>query len=933
LFLIIFDFCTGNEYHRLDYSTDISQLSGAPQSEFIYEGSEIRLRHYFYHNDAGLLVKTIMDDGYRTDPNCLDGVTERHITNIVYSFASTLQPTIEYVQETFLDLKTEKEKQLKKTKYVYNDHGKVIEQKIYGEDDRYVYSLYSTYDAAGRAASWTEADGTKKLSEYDNTGNLIAQTTLRLNEVIYYKHYQYDERNRIIREEELSSDGTKSQTSYVYDDAGNKIASYDKFGNETLYEYDQKGNLVTLIQPAVLDPEGMVVNPTWRYVYNENNLLIAAADPNGFETRTAYYENGKPAILLYPDGCIESYAYDTDDALLHSVSKNKSYTDYTRDYLGRILSTQTFTAEGIPDTFVRNSYSAFHVLTQEDAKGNLTRYSYDKAGRLLSVVQKGENIDTFIEYTYDTLGQVKSIKEGTTAQPDQGTLTLTIRESDNIIKEIRIEDLKGNLLQTSKPAAEEKKKKNDLKTEVYDYINDRGQAVMQIIAFDEEGGITTTTFDALGRIEKMFRKTPYGNLICQLDFRYDPAGNKVKEIKTFMSGKGTPLAETTIWRYGPNNRIEEMVEAEGTPQQQSTYYQYGSWGQLEQVINPDGAVHSHEYDGCGRLVKYTASNHAFGFAYTYDASGKLSFVHDLENGEVLPGGNMDDDQENGESSGFSWRQAWNSLTSAVEKSWKAIKNMAYKALYLLNFEVSIVNFVMQQFETIAHFVLGKGFFDILGFHTHPIITGTYGDKEINDKVRITLINGILNLRADHHDVLNLLSRSHGGCRVHYVFRANYGWTGDLARCAMSKMGFISNEARMLAQLWKQMIAEMGGIKGQGVIIHYAHSIGGTETDSARRLLTPDEQKMIRIITFGSATMIPNEGFQSVVNYVSRRDGVSLLDPKGYIKGLISDQSHVVFLGTYLNVPFVDHTLLGDTYKRIIELLGRQFVDLFMPAGG
>lgn len=226
-----------------------------------------------------------------------------------------------------------------------------------------------------------------------------------------------------------------------------------------------------------------------------------------------------------------------------------------------------------------------------------------------------------------------------------------------------------------------------------------------------------------------------------------------------------------------------------------------------------------------------------------------------------------------------------------------------------------------------HQSLGTVLLTMSGWHMFTPEAGTYGKGEINDKVRITMINGILNLPETCEESLDLISNAHNGTNLHYIFRPTEGWTWDLLKSLFVKIGYVSESSKLLAQLWKELIQEMGGTEGGGLIIHYAHSVGGTETYAASSLLTPEERKMIRIISIGSASMIPDTlGHESVVNYVSLRDGVCLLDTHGYLNGLVSSESNVVFLGDLYGVPLVDHLMTMDTYRELIENLGKKFLE-------
>lgn len=224
--------------------------------------------------------------------------------------------------------------------------------------------------------------------------------------------------------------------------------------------------------------------------------------------------------------------------------------------------------------------------------------------------------------------------------------------------------------------------------------------------------------------------------------------------------------------------------------------------------------------------------------------------------------------------------------------------------------------------------LGPNVLQILGYDPRFAEIGFYGDGEINDLVRVTLINGILNEKNDFVQSLDLVSHSHGNTNVHYVFRPTEGVVWDLFKSMLVKCGFISRQARQLAEAWKLLIQEMGGVAGGGTIIHYAHSIGGADTSVARHLLSIEEQQMIQVVTFGSPILIPNKGFQSVVNVVSVRDGIPLLDPLGSLSGLLQPDANVNYVGSHFGIPFIDHLFSAETYRSVIEMLGQKFVERY-----
>ena len=85
-------------------------------------------------------------------------------------------------------------------------------------------------------------------------------------------------------------------------------------------------------------------------------------------------------------------------------------------------------------------------------------------------------------------------------------------------------------------------------------------------------------------------------------------------------------------------------------------------------------------------------------------------------------------------------------------------------------------------------------------------------------------------------------------------------------------------AEYLAQKWKELIQEMGGINAGGKIIHYSHSLGGIDSLAAKELLFPEEAAMVEIHAFASPKAIPSDGFGYAITYCSTQDNVWFFRP-------------------------------------------------------
>lgn len=307
-----------------------------------------------------------------------------------------------------------------------------------------------------------------------------------------------------------------------------------------------------------------------------------------------------------------------------------------------------------------------------------------------------------------------------------------------------------------------------------------------------------------------------------------------------------------------------------------------------------------------------------------DGGGGISFI-----GEVMAGGNT------------FISTIWDYTVESIFDYFKQLQLHAHQVRTEWYDELQIPEPLAEAIENIGKTLFGGSYW-LMGPHHLKTRVDSYGQYEVSDKVRVSFINGILNTHPMIFESLENISETHGGVKVHYVYRPTEGWTWDISRAILIRtcfeLGFRSIHARLLAALWQELIEEMGGVQGGGVIIHYAHSLGGSETDRARGLLTPEEQKMIRVITFGSATLVRNEGFHSVVNLVSVNDGVSspFLEPLGHIRNYFDPDSNVRFYSSLthfegLNFFPLDHALNGVTYSSLLREYGKKFLEEFGPS--
>lgn len=460
-------------------------------------------------------------------------------------------------------------------------------------------------------------------------------------------------------------------------------------------------------------------------------------------------------------------------------------------------------------------------------------------------------------------------------------------------------------------------------------------------SYDSEGKLENQMlFDGTGTLLDSKHPNESTTAISQEELVYEQVSGSDIPVSSLFNVRGNPTkclyadGSYELFAYHLDGTLKSMIDREGI----KTTYERDFFGRPTVI---------HTYDTSGglisstinifnsfHLIEYFASEEGLHYRYTYDYQGNLLNVEDDfhpkntsdENGinSGVDESTVTHDSSSDDQSTLSW--LWH---KACDFGSKFSKKVASIKGYLSDIkkELSYTEYIKEDADRLLEQIFGKGFLQLAGYYRDDSRIGIYNPgHEVHDKVRVTLINGILTIMSDLEESLQQFSKAHGGNTIHYVFRSTEGWTNDLFAAGLSKMGRISLHARLLADLWKKLIQEMGGPHNGGKIMHYAHSIGATETFDAKKLLTPEERKMIHVITMGSPTLIPdNAGFANVINYVSKRDLVCLLDPRGYINGWLTKEGNVRFLGSFLGVPPVEHTLSSSSYAEIIVLLGEQFM--------
>ena len=285
------------------------------------------------------------------------------------------------------------------TIYTYGKNNELIE--IF--DNKQRVSIKLAYNKNGREVLRKYGNGTKEESLYDKAGRIIVKMLK-------------SEQNELFWGE-----------GYVYSADGKRIATVDNNARLTLYEYNPRGQLSTVLYPysdEMLQKQkseaienGLSINVE----YGENRFLSSSEKEavipllNSMQNGLAYkltnlqvfirenysYDaNGNRIAKITPYGKIE-YCYDKENCLVSSGSKGQVFVNYTSDKMGNLLSEESATKKFNYSYNVRNRLISCEC-TDESAKTYAqTSYAYDAFDRR-SIVKDFNSLA--ISTLYDGMG-------------------------------------------------------------------------------------------------------------------------------------------------------------------------------------------------------------------------------------------------------------------------------------------------------------------------------------------------------------------------------------------------------------------------------------------------------------------------------------------------------------------------------------------------
>lgn len=472
------------------------------------------------------------------------------------------------------------------------------------------------------------------------------------------------------------------QIGFLYDSNGRLGTLTTPVGNFT-YTYDAVGNLTQVTKPDATARQYKYKDPDNPHnltgIINENNVLYAifAYDAQGRAVSSEYIGGQNKVQIAYND--------DMTCQITDARGNITSFTLQAQNGIGRVRSSSGSGCSVCPaasgKTFALNSRLQPDGVT--DAGGNVTAYTYDNRGNILTVKEAvGTAQERVIGYTWDTTSYpnyvLSSVREKSAANPAGEKVTSFTYDSSGNLRQMiesgfsgttpisrttaftynsfgQITGIDGPLTDVSDtvtieyyPNEASQGQKRGMLKKITDPVGNE-TVFSQYNAFgkpgqitDAKGVLTTVGYDTMGRMTSV-SKAGYTT-----NFYYDNTG-KLKTVilpgnrnigytytdsgllKQITDNAGNYIA----YSYDPGgNKTGEEVHDSGGALNKYVNFQYDDYNRLSKLLYPGEVYEQCGYDGNSNLTQHTDARFK-STGYGYDALKRL--ISTTQPGNIVTG--------------------------------------------------------------------------------------------------------------------------------------------------------------------------------------------------------------------------------------------------------------------------------------------------------
>lgn len=474
-----------------------------------------------------------------------------------------------------------------KTRYFYNDSGRV--------------KRISEIDARDRIT------GTEKL-EYDYENNITAYT----DALGHKTHFRYDGYDKIVER----TDALGHIRKYKYDVEERLIELINERGENYTFEYD--------LVDRMISETGFDGAKTF-YKYNQADELVFQKDALGRETFYRYDAVGRMISRLASDTSTVSYEYD-ECGRMTSASNADSENKFVYDAAWRLIS-ETQNGQTIHYEYDAEDNRTLRRLEGGEAVSVPIEYEYDSAGNISAVKTAEKSID----FQYDRAGRItkKLLPNGLQEKFDYDACGYLENEKISVGANGReivkrgyewnalgnITKVSDSLRGTRKYGYDAVERLNRVERTVFGRTKDSGEKQN----LPKTGGLPA---DRRIWQADTFGQDDFSSSIEIEEFQYDGDGNlterksNLRGNRKFSYGRGDRLTEQEKIRY-IYDAVGNLIEKQKTSGE-SVFYRYDIDNRLTSVSSGSSGEVEFKYDALGRRIAKITERGTTGFIWDGD---------------------------------------------------------------------------------------------------------------------------------------------------------------------------------------------------------------------------------------------------------------------------------------------------------------------------
>lgn len=493
------------------------------------------------------------------------------------------------------------------------------------QDTPYVLEEYG-YDKAGNVVSEKTGNGTRLVTyTRDEYGRVKTQTTAAPDTSALARRatYTYDRVGNITR---VDTSGDKSNVPWATTDASTVTYKYDTAGRQT--EESLALATGTATTTTAYDARGQVT----RVVAPRGNVV--GANPADFATTFDYDEAGRRTKVTLPATLREEYGstpalasgvqetgYNTFGEPVTSRDAQGRVTKLDYDKRGQVVkqTAPDYTAPGSSTPIVATTTFAYdgngNRIQTTDPRGSVTKFEYDRVGRVTKVDAPSHDNDerAVSKYDYTRTGEVRRI-EG----PQGAKVEHTYDDLDRRVTTTTFDSMPVTDSLTTSYTYDDASNATSVKSPLGNETTSTYDALGQILSVTDPNGVTSNFgYDGAGR--QVMIKDALGRTSKK---EYDVAGRMTSEAQLTASGVEGPKQ---AYEYDVDDNLVKSTPGGGLP----TTYQHDAMGRLSKQIEPvtdsSTITTGFGYDTLGNRTRYTDGRGNDNW-YTFNTFGVESVI-------------------------------------------------------------------------------------------------------------------------------------------------------------------------------------------------------------------------------------------------------------------------------------------------------------------